>query len=84
MCSADSALSADNKQVIAADKALSADIDFARLDIIEPPVGMGSFKTVYKALLDGSSPVAALSVCKQSARSALAEVQILQVGTMPC
>jgi len=60
---------------------LSADIDFVRLEIIKPPVGMGSFKIVYKALLDGSNPVAALSVCKQSARSALAEVQILQVGT---
>lgn len=49
------------------------------VQVMHPPIGTGSYKTVFKALLDGSSPVAALSVSRQSARSALAEVAILQV-----
>ena len=49
------------------------------VQVMHPPIGTGSYKTVFKALLDGSSPVAALSVSRQSVRSALAEVAILQV-----
>jgi tyrosine-protein kinase Srms len=42
-----------------------------------PPVGHGSYKTVYKALLDRSKPVAALAIRAASSRLALAEVAML-------